>query len=619
LCEHPLAVRPALDRRLAVLPALLFGCSSRGYELGGDIPARIAWGAVLAEAHGNPAGSSGLIHRDLDGAFRLPLSGDPGDVLTFAGFSQEDLVPFASALTDVDTIANHPVRRAGPGDTALKPSWVGTATIGSGATTLEPSVENLVLSADGWLPACPNILRAPSTGIADATCAVGPCPVQRAIKDCALTVDLKPCGLDVIAGVIGHDGAVAFDPSTIFGSCSASPGSGEEELRIECVGGTLGTCTIDLFQPPFDAPLSIARQHVVDPAPGDKPYVSLSDEGHIGGLVELGSQIAVITSVSRRAQPCDGGGPNELVFLDEETLAITPGPALPPCTFAATADPSGDGFLALVLDATVAAIARYDATGTVRRATRSLERGPVSMSTHYPIAMAVATTGTSAAIGVAMVARNVQPPFFSYLLAFEASSLAPTGTTPLGAGLNDHARAASLRSVTEGHAGGFAVLDFDDTKVWLTDAYGNLLPGGRLGVPRQTKPLPTREALLLTHVLPDTVIFSFGGVGETMILDTSMSNGPVLPYRIAPEFELLADPFAAAPWRYEPEVAIVGFTERDFGAEASVALLDVARAQFRPGRTIVGNGVVGHMIVDHKNRVWLSLPDTGDVVRVSPR
>jgi hypothetical protein len=611
-------VRPGVDK-LAALALISLGCSSRSLELRGEIPPQIEWGAVFAEAHGNPSGASGLIHRDPNGAFRMPLVGDTGDVLTFAGFSPDDLAPVASVLADADTIAQHPVRRAGPGDTVLRPSWVGTATISAGATSLSETSPGLLLTADAWLPACPSILRSPGSSIADVSCASGACPVPREVKDCALMMDLRGCGFDVLEGAIGHDGTIMFPASNSFGACSASLGTGAEELDVNCIGGTLGSCEITLYQPPFDAPLAITRQHVVDPAPGGLVSPgALSDQGHIGGMVELGSKIAVVTSVLRRTLPCDGGVPSALVFLDEETLELTPGPERPACTFSVSPDPGGSGFLALVFDSTVASIARYDASGSMRLATRNLEGAPVSSAKHYPVGMAVAVTGTSAAVGVAMMARDRQSPNFSYFLAYDGQSLARRGAAQLGSGPNDTGRAALLVSVTQGHAGGFAVLDADDTKVWLIDSFGMIPQGGRLGVPRQTMPLPDREPLRLSEVLPETVICSFGGVGETMILDTSLAN-PVKPFRSAIEFELAADAFAAAPWRYEPQVAIVGFTERDYGAEAFVALLDIERGKFRPGRTVVGNGLVGHMIVDRKNRVWLSLPDTGDVVRVTPR
>jgi hypothetical protein len=415
------------------------------------------------------------------------------------------------------------------------------------------------------------------------------------VRSCGFTIGLEDCELG--AGIEG-----AFDPrgeictSVLDPNAQCSARSGR---RLHC--DAPASCDLEIHvADPSSPPFEVERIAVVDPLPWideqrsetvqplhrgwvrdlaileDRVVVSTADPGHVGAFCEAKTPSAAVALIDRA-----------------RAIKIADRPA-PPCLYRITADRAG-GFLGAYSTGRGWALGRFDREAALTRS-EEIVSATVITSTGVQVAEVTVHAAIDRA-AVVVTSFDELERGTSTLHLFRLSDLAPISTLPLG-GLVAIGTPATGRTLVLSSAKEEAVLRIDlDT------------PEIVARTPARSRPLPgTQHRGIAYDPLRDEVLVTARDTITWVALDRSMT---------IPDFALPIDLGPIA--RFGDEYLVFGTAYTESPRLLYARLYDPAGRRFRAAAWPVATGSSNGAEVERDGEVWLLLPWTGEVARLSRR
>jgi hypothetical protein len=488
----------------------------------------------------------------------------------------------------------------------------------SGWTEVDPaqppeSIAGLRLATDTTL--CPPLVDMMRPHLVDVRCmgANGmpiaqplACPPSVAQVGCTVTIDTGSCFLGSVQGLAYAPAGVCFSTGDRLTNCHDVPGPKDSVIAAECTTPSGDSCAIYVYPQQTSPPFTVDTATVLPNVPLPT-YTGFErpPRGYVSGVAVLEDRLVAATYDGRDEAwvDCDTTRASRVFFMDLESLAITGSATVPPCLSQIVGTPNGDGFYG-AYGGTSPAIGRFDPEG------RLLSHVAFVIPPHEG---SDTFQASSIAIGGApprTVAATITPSpatqtGASFMFATDLLLQPRVFSATYHAGLRelegyDAARFSAIDEVLKG----FVLIDVDS---------GQPTPGpSLLGVQVENRAylgqVVHHAASMRTLV---SVSSETGGVyafdAESRFLGR------------AGDFGLATDAWAMLPWPNDPTLVLVGLSGSNGTFTSSVALLDPAVPRFLPISQNIGIGPPGRMVADKKNRVWIPLPWTGQVVRITPR
>lgn len=380
-----------------------------------------------------------------------------------------------------------------------------------------------------------------------------------------------------------------------------------------CIAEPPPTCDVRVHAVDPDAPLPFTFERVSvrdDPPTYTGSHIEHADNLHRGFVRDV--VVLEGTVVAASAQPgfyCVPISPGEeverfLSFVDPESMVRTATRAVDGCVVRLAADPHSAGFLGAYYDDPGWFLARFDLTGA------PVEVVPVAEASEFP--------ETEFRLAELLVMREIDriailftslagPGAESHLYLFDAKTLAPVQQLDL----SDEDRAWDVVAVSE-----------TELALSLSDRYGlrfldvrrPVLPG-MLPVEGEGQIGTTLMGLYFDE--PTDRIVTVGN-DKLYIVDSDRSTvRPVLDYASTHL------PFVMAPWPVDTDarrrLAVFGSRVVEGGIrEAGVIFFDLDSERFLPERHRLVDGIVTRVRTDAAGRLWLALPWSGEIGRLTP-
>jgi hypothetical protein len=585
-------------------------------------PPEVAWYAALAiDAQGAIAASTGLIKRDDTTALRALLPGASGQ-LQLLGYGADQIQRLIAQPDEDALFASHLTAAASDQPILPDPLWTsGRFSIPDGAQVETAKPLGMELTAT-WLPACPTVLSSTAVPATDFSCSKTSCAATFSEFECKLTIDGQACGVgDPLTASLGPRGQITFDASTTLGSCTAiqPPTSDEDTTAVLAASCSTGdsNCDLVVHAPPFPVLFDSVSVDLLGPLhmttpPADNPN-PVPPAGHLFGIAILDQAIvAAATDTFRHWYDCDPAASHDrAVFVDPETLQVTAAVRLPPCVSGLVNDPASHGFLATYGGPNGRWLGRFDPTGAQ---TATVAVAPNLPLTTEQISVLYAR-GPNVAVGIGPTAGGS-----SYVAFFDSSTLAPTAVSAAVPGgplvvIGPGGTGAVTVAGVEGSKDRLLVFDPMSGNFTENDLRGKCNNGGQVATTQLER--FTGGDGVIRYVIPSVALGSSRMYVASGDLSTCTPHAP---------FGMVAKPYSVVVWppsALRRNLWLLGLTADATSAHperpASLTLFDALTVSFLPGSMPIGNGQVGPMISDAKGRVWVELPWTASLVRVTPR
>jgi len=585
-----------VDRTLITVALLVAGCAPpQDLSLIDALSPDVAWVAALAiDADDVIVASTGVARRAAPSKLFLDI---PGEAVAIEVLGFDDAA-IAFALTQ----ASEADLRGGllTAATALDPRLAEPIFAGRHETAgpVIGAATKRLLTAP-WLPRCPQIVHA--TDLADVSCALLSCRPRVTQALCRLEIDATGCGLGVLSGDIDTRGVVRAPVSGVFGDCASVESRAGSGLSIDCTLPAPSGCTVDLRQvtPPATLSVDVLTGTITAAPRVTQDFFPRGGFGYLAGMVALRSQLAVLTNAGGAyfAFQCPPERHSALVYVDPATLQITRTATLPDCTVRVAADPTVEGGLIIGHGGGAHLISQVDPQGNVVK-TVTVE-GPAADQSLVQLQ----SRGLPPQIVGAY--SNMVRPYASYLFSL-TSSLAKRAGEPVPLTqievmtiFGDDEVAFTSESVDDLFIFG------PDLKQRHTVALWDLCSRGRRIHPMAIVPLSPTTTVFPAASRDAQAAFVLDRGGEA-------ACAPAVSW-VLDESEAVA----AIAWPRDPKLVLVALGV--VGGDAALTLLDVDTPRFLPDRVVVGQGQLTDPVIDERGRIFFLLPNTGQIVRVTPR
>ncbi|MFO0724040.1 MAG: hypothetical protein U1E65_09675 [Myxococcota bacterium] len=522
--------------------------------------------------------------------------GDP--ITVFSGAHRTWILGFGAATASVSAeTLRAGVLRAPVGCEAEIPGQLWRARIAADGSFEIPAEPAPKVTADWVGSVCPEGAAAALAW--DARCSSFCPPAARpGATPCRVIAEDALCG-GTFEAVIAPDGSVCVEAPA---GCAATDPRAPAKESLSC---SAGGCQLDVYLPPRQAPFEQSDRELF---PGATPFVPTTlsrypvpeDEQLIDGystdLALVAGRPRVIATAGEPILPhlgCPMQDLTRLITLDPDTVEISATSTLPSC--AARIQGDAEGYFLSFTEGGRHRIGRFDPSG--RRLAEADVRSATITPTYVPILERVGSKL------IASTAHLDDPSESSDLWVYDASSLARLTHYPAGAGIQI-----------------LYAAPIDEDRVAL-----NRMRVANFSVFSLRTGVAEREISAITDRGRETfqpiVVPASGQIvlperGEVYLVDP-MSNDPLHVRGGAP----LEQYVTGVVWPKDPRLVLLGgmrpTDSREF--EAIVAFFDTRQGRLLPPAYVVGPGLVGKMLVDEGGRIWLHLPWTGRVTRLTPR
>lgn len=460
-------------------------------------------------------------------------------------------------------------------------------------------------------PSAPACAPFPTEVSVSTDCEVGRPRVTVRQDECSVALFVD--GLDhvVLRGQVQPDGRLALEPDPARG-CSAIEPRREALLSVAC-----DACGYDFNDPTIPLALEeVVRVAVVDQpfrpptrvtTRGESAYVGLNPRaGYLTAMVVLPDVAWVATASGAFGKlDCDGDEPSELVPIIDG-VAGAPRPA-PPCLVALAPDPiDPQGFLGAT-GGPRARIHRFAPSGALLA---SVDGPPLVSRTPGEDILVVGfvaddVTTSNPRLGLALTTRRKLHE--AWLVMLDPSTLATTrvsqpASNPIRAITPILRRRAFAADDTTGAVVPFRVEDdVVEPAFTLNVTGGPTDDAGAIGIH------PSSGTMIVATTDTESVAYFIDERGSPAVTG------------FARYVERDAAPWAMAAWpRVDAQMA-VGVAERAPPYRAYLTRLLVPERRYLPGSAELGQGVVGAISVDGTGRLWVMLPWSGEVLRITVR
>lgn len=462
-----------------------------------------------------------------------------------------------------------------------------------------------------WLTSlCPDLSG--SAVRVDADCFETRCePRVRWTGRCALELDLGSCGLGVVPASVDASGAVCADFSAAGWACEpvADPVA---QAAYACLEPAPCEIHVHAGEPPT-APFELAKTQLVEDAepylPGtlDRLGVLQTDtlaDGYLLELLVLPDAVVVSRSVDLPVGACFPGDarPGALVFLDPESLLPVRTTTAPRCLRRMVPDEAG-GFVGAYVDGNELLLGRFDERGSLTSSVPMDPRQEAGPGEPRLVRAGVDRVLEMLEIGSRLVVLLGNSTGDSFLFTFDAVTLGPL--------LRAQIRSATSAMLSTGDTVVATARNLEQEIAWLDVTTANEVAVERLpwrDLPRET------DSLLSLHAVRGELLVT-GTPPPALFLLSPM--GPVRARAMIFDRDAFVVTMASWPGR---SVFVSALAQEEGGRWSSLgALFDPARGRFLPGTWPLGDGVVGRIRSDDRGRLWLLLPWSGEVIRLTPR
>lgn len=590
---HPLSSARGLGALAPLVLSGLVGC-------GGDhttlllpaLPAELVWAGAIFLDQGQEVGATGLVPRSASGRFdlELPEAPRPAAEVWIALFSEADLA--GVALPSEAVLRASPLTLAPVALPLPAPSLAAHATPGDEPRALVPAPLPGPLTA-AWRPRCPVLLEPDQRGSIYASCNAAPCQPTAEQRGCQLSADLRSCFLGDLSGSIDALGQLSAPVEGPLGRCTPMEPALGGALKVRCQRAGEVDCDVEIFAPKAPPAAIVERRPIApDPQPSPLPGQGRPPQGTLGQLL-LEPDRALVLGAERWTDSgyCSHALPSRLWFLDLESLSLTGTATLPPCVRQLAPLPGG-GYVAMT-------------PGPPGRVLELDHHGRVVQELPAP---QTATRWASSIVIPSGARRGLMVLMREGGAGEEHSALLWFDTAPL--------RVLSVRQVDNAELLDAAELSTTVVRV-LDDGEDRLLDFDvERGVVTATISLRPNPLSLQRHV-GRVLVMSPGS--RTLISNGSPDSGVLVVnapmVRLAPTFERPMEPFALVRTA-TPGLVLLGVRDRTTRRAGLIRFRD-ERAEL--GTLDLGEGAVGELRFDAQGRLWATLPEAGEVLRLELR
>lgn len=570
-----------------------------------DVPAEIGWVAVVTVGEaGAVRRATPLVRWSADAPLPLITRAGEGETALLLGFSETQLEMLGVEVDDSPLQALDGCGRALP-----PPVWVGRWAGGALSAHDGPAPR---VTAPWLSTACPDLSGEPV--LVDADCFETRCePSVRWIGRCDLELDLSSCGIGNLPASVDVDGSICADFSAAGWRCDRTT---DPVARAAYTCLEPAPCELHVHAggaPP--APFEIARRQLVEGEPYlpgrlDRLGVLTTDDvadGHLLELLVLPGAVVVSRTTREPATSCYAADAQagELLYLDPESLLSVRTATAPYCLRRMVRD-EGGGFVGAYVEGEELFLGRFDRRG------RLTGSAPVDERTDaQPGEPRLVQAGSDRVLEMVMLEGRLvvllgKGRGDSFLFTFDAATLRPI--------LREQIRSGTSGMVVAGGGVVATTRNGEQEMAWLDVSSAEEVAAAKL--PWRDLPRETDSLLSVLEVPATGEILVTGTPPPALFVLESM--GPTRARAVI--FERDAYPVTMAPWPAGDPVFVAGIEQETDGRWSSVgALFDPTRGRFLPGTWPLGNGVVGRIRVDDAGRLWLLLPWSGEVIRLTPR
>ncbi|MBI2377160.1 MAG: hypothetical protein HYV07_24380 [Deltaproteobacteria bacterium] len=552
-----------------VVGSFVWGCSaSPAFELALDERARFV--LVFSEGSDGEAAEASVISFDSAAPLRIPLLEGHAWVLGYV----ED------PRTDLGEPGLRGLRRAARCEPSL-PAPISAIFVTEADARRTPLEEAPSLTTPSLILGCPEL----SASRFAADLVVGgqsiPCRVRSdPPSECLVRIELSECVGARMTGHVQPDGRLCLDRSSL---CEPLATKKHAVASFECA--TDPTSVGNLYVVRDDLPLVATAVQVVPDLGFRTSVVSMigSSHGPLRDLTATASGI-IVASTPSSSPACVPGEVASLHRIDLETLEHSVTATLGACIQRLA--PQGDDLLAIGVSGTTAQLHRIRPGGSISTEDLGqLREGSSSIALGVFGDTILGLFDESTVRGARSSAVRIRAGELEWLV-FEGQSMA-------------HATIGS-RGILAGDSEA-------DIPVWIQPegstvrSFPQLPHLDSIGIGPPTHHEPTDRYLL--PVISDFPRVAVGTRGEWEGESASLEE-PVAP-------------FAIAEWPADPALALIAGTTIE-GHIARISFMEVVEHRYLPGALDIGEGIVSRARIVGRD-VWLLLPWTGQVVRVSPR
>lgn len=590
--------------------SLLAGCGSSELALiVPDLPDAVDRVAIAFVQDGEWLASTGLLPIEFSSPARFAIDGavEDGAEAHLFGYAESEL---SGALpADPSVLESVRVQRAARGQKHLPPpALYAQGIVDDSRAALDATRTPSFPLTASWLPDC----GADETGyVVGVSCARRSCAPRVELGACSLGFDLTDCLLESarIDAEIDAVGGFAIDRQGAgLGDCAEREAPSGTALALDCDGHADERCLIDV-RDSTDSEISVdVDRLVVRPGLNGNRMGRWDEEsGAIRGLVARDDRIFVHHRPTAFGSCPPSSQGDALSIIDAANLAELMQVALPICVSTMALDPGGEGVVLVGEGADGPRLLRVDAAAQI------------------VADLLLPTELSQPPIRAAGLASHLDPPRLGVVLA-EPEPF--TGTIdPMGEVLRldpdtleiTGALTASLPNPE--HlvflADGRAALadDLEDELVIVN--WSTMILEHRWGMRTIDAIEPRRTAQVYEHPESRRIFFSHAGEFDAGLVPVRTMDGFVEPTRVIPERE--GHPIGIGPWPLDPNLLVVGYFMTKGELEAYLTLYDVTERRYHLGAIPVGRGHIRYVSADGSGRVWMALPWTGEILRVTPR
>lgn len=580
-------------RGLLLLVAALAGCGGgRTTLLVPTLPSEIVWAGAIFLDLGREVGATGLVRSSAGGRFDLDLPAEPlgWDEVWVVGYSEADLA--SVELPSEAVLRERPLSLSPIALPLPTPSLAANASGGLEPRRLSPAPLPGPVTA-AWRPPCPLLLPPGQRGSIYASCNAAPCQPTAEQHDCQLSADLQSCFLGDLSGTIDALGQLSAPLDGPLGRCAPLEPSLGGVLKLRCQRPGEVDCDVEIFAPKPPPEAVVERRLIApDPQPSLPPGQGRPPQGTLGQLL-IEPDRAVLLGTARWTDSgyCRHEQPSLLWFIDLETLAPTRTSTLPPCVRQLAPLPGG-GYVAMT-PGPPARVLELDHQGHIVREL------PAPLSTTRWASKILIPSGSRRGV-MALMREGGSGEEHSALLWFDTEPLTVLSVRQVDKSELLDAAELSPTVVRILDDGEDRMLDFDVERGVVT-ATVSLRPN----------PLSLQRHVGRILVLaPGTRTLVSNGSPDSGVL---VINAPMV--RLNPTFERPMEPFALVRTA-TPGLVLLGVRDRT-SRRAGLLRLEDEIAQL--GVLDLGQGAVGELLFDARGRLWATLPEAGEILRLELR
>ncbi|MCK6547130.1 hypothetical protein L6R52_14870 [Myxococcota bacterium] len=550
---------------------------------------------VWLDATGAGLGSTGLVRWSPDAPLRGDFDTTSADIarVVLVGYSSDALRAAGVAPTDALTDAR--ILVAPPTDPLIPtPTWSAAGAVHDGlveaaATSMIPEL------TAAWLPRCPTLIPPGVEARVDVGWADLFCATTLEQKGCSLEGDegLAGCGLPFTRATIDGRGRGTSDRCALVAPREGSVAA------ISCDDGTRG----DVYLPDQPDPFVFEEVSILDvPFTPTNSIVRAPIAGFVTGAAITGDEVAIVSHDGRVVGlPCVSPEPTSIHFFDLEFLLPAGRVPAPACLTSIVETPDRSGFFGLFGTSTFH-VGRFDASGAL--VATATVAGPTT-ATHYAVDLVVTEDGRRVVAAFAQSSAMIS----GRLAVFDAATLAPERVVELG----ENVFALHATEGSEVVVGA----NPDETLHWVDAATGGTTVTFSVA---SNRPVPNTPQFL-THLPGDPRVFvacpsqnetrSTAGAVHLASADAGWIAA-VVPW------DRETAPSAMAPWPLDDAHILATLVSRDGTWDTTIAVVDPVDLRVLPGQTKIGRGPVSVIRTDARDRLYLVLPWSAKLVRVTP-